>query len=367
MVNVFKYPVYKFSITRLEREYLNTCLDEGWISSRGRFLREFEDAICEHTGSAFASAVMNGTVALHLALEVWGFERGAEVLCPNFSYIATSNAIRYAGLKPVFIDVTADQWNLDPALLTQHITARTAAIMVTDIYGLPADYRRITAIAREHDLLVIEDAAESLGASYSGAAAGTLGDIGIFSFFGNKTITCGEGGMILSNQEDIYGHIEQLKNQGKSLKQRYFHDILGYNYRMTNMQAAIGCAQMRRLHSILARKQGIFHTYEKLLNGVLEFQHFPHNTVSNYWLVSGLVPDNSDRNTLMENLQKDGIETRPFFAPLDSMPFNEESQNTPVTHDISLRGISLPSYPELSTADIKYICLCIRRRLEQNI
>jgi len=362
-----KYPVYKPEITQIEKDYVNQCLDSTWISSKGEFLQRFEDLVSEKIGIKHAIAVSNGTVALHLALEAFNIGIGDEVIIPDFTYIATANAVKYTGADVVFADVGIKSWNITVENIKKCYSIKTKAVIVTDIYGTPPEMEEIRAFCDSKNIILVEDAAESIGASYKDKMAGNLGDIATLSFFGNKTITTGEGGMVLTNNNEIAQKIRKMKNQGNSETIRYYHDILGYNYRMTNIQAAIGCAQMERLNSILERKQRIHDIYKSELEDIVTFQEIPDYIKSTYWMISFTFKEFVNKDLLMENLLTDGIETRPFFLPISTMPFYDSS-NTPNSLILSKTGINVPSYPTLKESDIKWICKQIKKRLkEQNL
>ena len=361
-----KYPVYIPEITQKEKDYVNQCLDSTWISSKGEFIERFEKLMSEKIGAKNAIAVSNGTVALHLALDAYNIGVGDEVIVPDFTYVASANSVKYTGADVVFSDVDIKSWNITLKHIKEKISKKTKAVMVTDIFGTPPEMDEIYEFCKSKNLILIEDSAESLGATYRNKMAGNLADIATFSFFGNKTITTGEGGMVLTNNVEIARKIRKLKNQGNSDTIRYYHDILGYNYRMTNIQAAIGCAQMERLDSILARKKKIFEIYRQELEGIVEFQRIPNHITSTYWMISFTFDERINKDLLMENLLKDGIETRPFFIPISSMPFYSTC-DTPNTLKLSQTGINVPSYPTLKEEDIKWICAQIIKRIkEQN-
>jgi len=350
-----KYPIYIPEITGTEKDYVNDCIDSTWISSRGKYIGQFEKIVADYVGVKHAVSMHNGTVALHVALLAHSIGKGDEVIVPDFTYIATANAVLYAGAIPVLIDVDKYSWNITSEKIERAITSKTKAIIVADIYGLPADMDGINSLAKKYGLLVIEDAAESLGGSYKGRKAGSLADIATLSFFGNKTITTGEGGMVLTNDDSIAALAGKIKNQGNAETKRYFHDILGYNYRMTNIQAAIGLAQMERIDSILKRKQRIYRDYFNRLHQFVEFQKHDDNIISSNWMIGFLLENKAQRDALMKYLERFEIETRPFFYPVHAMPFYPDVDNR-VTKQLSDRGISVPSFPMLSEEDVDYIC-----------
>ena len=360
------YPIYKPFITQIEKELVNKCLDTTWISSKGKYIEMFEKEISKYTKAKYAVAVSNGTVALHLALLAYDIGVDDEVILPDFTYIATANSVLYVNAHPVFCDVDLNDWNLDPKQITKKITSKTKAIIIPNIYGNPANFRIINNIAKQHNLIVIEDAAESLGAMYHGKMSGNLGDISTLSFFGNKTITTGEGGMVLTNDPEKYKKLLKLRNQGNSDKIRYYHDILGYNYRMTNIQAAIGVGQMTKIHEIIEQKKRIQSYYEDELSSYFKFQKIESDVDSSYWMVSFLLDDENQRDSLMAYLAKENIETRPFFKQISAMPFYKKADNK-VSSNLSKIGVNVPSYPELNKVDIKFICSKIKNFLNKKI
>lgn len=352
------YPVYEPYITNKTKDYVNDCIDSTWISSKGKYVERFEEMISNYCGVKYGVSVFNGTVALHLALLALDIGPGDEVIVPDFTYIASANAVRYVGATPVLVDVSREDWNIKLEDIKNAFTEKTKAIMIVDVYGAqPKELDLIAKFAKEKNVYLVQDSAESLGSTYSGNHIGNYSDVSTLSFFGNKTVTTGEGGMVLTNNEGLYKKMKKIRNQGNSETERYYHDILGYNFRMTNIQAAIGCSQMEEVDSILAKKKEIFDTYKKELQGVVEFQDLDEKQTSSYWLVSGLI--SVDRTSLMAKLDEHGIETRPFFKAVSSMPFYDD-ENNPNTRYLSENGISFPSYPGLTIDDVKFICKKIK-------
>ena len=350
-----KYPIYKIEITELEKRNVNDCLESTWISSHGKYINRFEQMLSDYCSTKYVTSVINGTAALHLVMLAANIGPGDEVIVPDFSYIATANAVLYVGATPIFIDVDIDTWNIDSKSLLKKITKKTKAIIAVDIFGNPANYDCLINICRQYKLLLISDSAEAFGAEYKNKKCGNLADISIFSFFGNKTITTGEGGAILTNEKKLFEYIKKLKNQGNSPQKKYYHDILGYNFRMTNIQAAIGCAQLERCEDILNQKNKIADTYKKYLSKHLVFQYISSKAKSSYWMVSGLLSDKEKRDSIIKYLSKLGIDTRPFFYPMHTMPYFNIVLNNPTTQMLSERGLCLPSYPSLKEKDIQFI------------
>ena len=357
-------PVYKPTITDVEKRYVMECLDSEWISSRGAFVERFERDFSSYVGCNYSISVSNGTTALHAALLALGIGPGDEVIIPTLTYIDSANAVTYTGATPVFVDSSRDAWQIDPEDVRRAITSATRAIMPVHLYGHPCDMEAIAAIAQEHDLLVIEDCAEALGTRIGDRHVGTFGDIATFSFYGNKTITTGEGGMVVTNNPTLADRTAHIKGQGLAKFREYWHDVVGYNYRMTNICAAIGCAQLERIEATLAWKQQIAAQYRQLLGDILEFQAETDGTTHSHWMVSALAEHSSQRDPLRRALQAAGVETRPLFYPVHSMPMYARSyRRMPVADDVASRGLNLPSYPELTPQQIEYIAVQCRNHL----
>jgi perosamine synthetase len=351
-----RIPVYRPDLSGNERRYVLECLDSSWISSLGEFIERFEAAIAKETGAKHAIAVSNGTVALHLALHCLGVGPGDEVIVPTFTYISSVNTIAQTGAKPVFAESQRSDWDVDVDDIARRITPRTKAIMAVHLYGAACDMRAIRELADAKGVRIVEDCAEALGTRIDGRHVGTFGDIGTFSFFGNKTVTTGEGGMVITSDDRLAASLRMVKGQGQSLTRRYWHEVLGFNYRMTNIAAAIGLAQMERLGEILARKHAIAQQYRGLLASFpLTFQHLAPGVESSDWLVSLLLPEGSDRDAVMSGMSEAGVETRPVFYCAHQMPMHKTAQTFPVAENIASRGVSLPSYPMLSQADVRRV------------
>jgi len=362
MVPKRELPVYKPSLSGREREYVNECLTTEWISSKGRFVPEFEGQFASRIGVQHATSVCNGTVALHLALVALGIGPGDEVIVPTLTYIASVNAISYTGATPVFVDSLPDTWQMDPQDVRSRITPRTKAIMAVHLYGHPCDMDALVKIAEENGLFLVEDAAEAFGSKFRGRHAGSFGDISCFSFYGNKTITTGEGGMVVTDDDTLYDRSLHFKGQGLAKHREYWHDIIGYNYRMTNICAAIGLAQLEQAASCLKRKREIARMYEEQLTPLgLETHKESEDVTHSFWMCSVLVGSPADRTPLRECLSKAGIETRPVFYPIHTMPmYSTRYQRFKVAENIAWRGVNLPSFPGLSDDDVMYICDTIR-------
>ncbi|WP_277873190.1 DegT/DnrJ/EryC1/StrS family aminotransferase [Vibrio furnissii] len=357
-----RIPIYQPSIGIEEKENVNKCLDSTWISSKGEFIEKFEREFSKKFNCTYSTTVTNGTVALHLALLALGVKEGDEVIVPTLTYVASVNAILYVGATPVFVDCDKDTWQLSIEEVEKKITPKTKAILAVHLYGQPADMLSLMKIAEEKDVYVIEDCAEAIGSKIDGEFVGNFGHVSTFSFFGNKTMTTGEGGMVCSNIKSIIDRVARLKTQGLASHREYWHDIVGYNYRMTNICAAIGLAQLNKVDGFIRKKQDIAKKYKQCLaNLPLGFQGESDNTTHTHWMFSILVDDVSKRDELRAFLNESGIETRPVFYSIHSMPtYNKYFGFFKNSDEISSRGINLPSYPDLTDEDIDYISDKIR-------
>ncbi len=358
----YDIPIYQPSIDGNEKKYVNECLDSTWISSKGKFIRLFEDEFAKYVGVNHATSVCNGTVALHLALVTLGVGPGDEVIVPSFTYIASVSTISLAGATPVFVDSLPDTWQMDPEDVRRKITSRTKALMVVHLYGHPCDMDALIAIAREHKLFMIEDCAEAFGSRYSGRHVGTFGEVATFSFYGNKTVTTGEGGMVITNDETLHDRAYHLKMHGLAKMREYWHDVLGFNYRMTNICAAIGLAQLERAAEKLAKKRQLATWYDAGLHGLPVSPHTEiGNVVHSFWMYSIMCHNSAARDPLRNRLAQSGIETRPTFFPVHTMPmYANRYQRIPVAEDLGWRGINLPSWPGLTREQVTKICSTIR-------
>jgi perosamine synthetase len=352
-----KIPIYKPYLSKEERDIVLDCVESTWISSRGAYIDKFEGSVKDYTKAKFCTTTSSGTSALHLAMLALDIKKGDEIITTNFTYVASVNSILYVGAKPVFCEINENDLNINVNDLEKKITSRTKAILYTNVYGYLCDFDKLKNVASKHGLYLIEDAAESFGAVYKGKMSGTLGDVSTFSFFGNKTITTGEGGMVLCKKEEHFNKIKQLKNQGNSDK-TYFHDVLGYNYRMTNIQAAIGLAQLNKIEKIISLKKSIFDCYYKLLNKKVNFLKKLENTHPSYWMIPIIFATKEQKQKAELVLLNNNIETRPFFTPIDNLPFYNKS-NCILAKKIFELGLLLPSYPGLSKENQIKICKLI--------
>lgn len=366
-----RIPVAAPDLSGGEERNVLEALRSTWISSTGIFIDRFESEFAELCGTKGALGVCNGTVALHLALMGLDVRPGDEVLVPSLTYIATANAVRYVGAEPVFVDVDPETWCIDPKLLEASITRRTKGIIAVHLYGHPADMDAINHVAAVHGLWVVEDAAEAHFARYKGRPTGGLGDLGTFSFYGNKIITCGEGGAVNVNDKHLELRLRTLRGQGMDPQRRYYFPVTGYNFRLTNLAAAILCAQLDRRKEILAGRRRVFTAYENLLAGIpgIGFQPAAPWAERAPWLFCITVDANEygrSRDELAALLSEKGIETRPFFLALHKLPpFREESklrgEALPFTDALSDTGMNLPTFAALTGSQIEYIADAIRQ------
>jgi perosamine synthetase len=352
-------PISKPSITSLEVEYVNDAVASGWVSSQGWYLDAFEKAFAEYCGTRYAIAVANGTVGLHLALTSLGVGANDEVIVPDLTFIATANAVRYTGANVVFADVDPKTLCIDSSLLRALITKRTKAIVPVHLYGHPCDMDAINAIARDFGLFVVEDAAEAHGAEINGEKVGSLGTAGVFSFYGNKIMTTGEGGMITTDDEEFFIQARLLRDHAMKAGQKYWHEKVGYNYRMTNLQAALGLAQLKRIEELIAKKRLIFTWYKKNLGiiSTVRLNCSAPNVRNVYWMVciecEGITL--KLRDIFIQELKSRGIDSRPYFYPVSDMPMYCRA-NTPIAHEVYVKGMNLPSFYDLEEDEVQYIC-----------
>lgn len=344
-----------------EAKYVQECVETGWISSIGRFIPLFEEKFGTIAGTTYNVATSNGTTALHVALLALGIEEGDEVILPTVTYVATANAVKYCGATPVLVDVLPGSLNVDPAKLEAAITPRTKGVVSVHLYGTPADVLAINEICARRGLFHLEDAAESHGATVDGKPVGSFGDAAIFSFFGNKIVTTGEGGVVVTNREEIADSVRLLKGQGMDPKRRYWFPVIGYNYRMTNIEAAIGLAQLERFDELIAKRTVLANRYVESLGVVadrIENVTVAPNVTTVPWLQNVYLKDadGERRDRVMALLKERGVDSRPVFYPMHVLPAFLSDEPFPVADDWSARGISLPLHTALALDDIDYVC-----------
>jgi perosamine synthetase len=355
-----RYPVAAPDLTGRELDYVTDCVRSTWISSSGRYLEEFERLVAAASGKRHGIAACNGTVALHLALDALGIGPGDEVIVPTLTFVATANAVTYCGAKPVFADCTPDTWCIAPESAARLITRRTRAIIPVHLYGHPCDMEGLRTLADEHGLWIVEDAAEAIGASIAGRPVGSFGVAATYSFFGNKTISTGEGGMVVTDDDDLAQRLRLLRGQGMEPSRRYWHTLVGFNYRMTNLAAALGVAQMERAEQLIGKRRTIAGWYRERLENVPSIVQPVEQepAVNTFWMYSVLVNRPEVRDMVMAELAQRGIETRPFFFPIHEFPMyrsHKTDRGCPRAAEISYRGLSLPTASYLTERDVDII------------
>ena len=357
------YPVAETNLVGNERVYLNQCIDSNWISSKGPFVGKFERAFARESGCEQAVACANGTVALHLVIAALGIGPGDEVILPAFTMIATANAVEYTGATIKLVDSEPISLNIDPALIERAITKNTKAIIVVHTYGHPAQMHRLLKIADAHGLFLIEDAAEAHGAEISGKRVGSFGLAGTFSFYANKIITTGEGGMVTTNDAEFGGIVRRLRDHAFHPERHFWHEHVGFNYRMTNLQAAVGLAQTERIDEVIAARQRLRSWYHYSLRDCpgLRLPHESPGARSVFWMYAIRVDTSfgCTSHALRTQLASRGIETRSFFVPMHIQPVYIDQfrgQNFPVAEDLCRSGLYLPTSEVLTEKDVDWIC-----------
>ena len=352
-------PVALPSIGERELRYVTDAVLSGWVSSRGKYIEMFEERFATLSETTHAVAAANGTVALHLALSALGIGPDDEVIVPALTFIATANAVTYCHARPVFVDIEPTSWNLDPEQVEAAITPRTRAIVPVHLYGQPCRIDRIMQIAQARKLWVVEDAAEALGATFNGRPVGSFGHMGIFSFYGNKNITTGEGGAVVTNDAALNDRLRILRDHGMSPNRRYWHDTVGFNYRMTNIQAALGVAQLERWQELSQAKARIGQRYGECSANehLMAAPGWPESQAVCWLFTMMLNPDTVgiERDELLRRLAALGVDGRPTFFPLPAMPPYFEADwmtRYPVTRRVSTYGFSLPSYVDMTERDL---------------
>jgi perosamine synthetase len=361
------YPVAETFLVGKERAYLNQCIDSNWISSKGPFVEQFEQAFAHEVGCRHAVACANGTVALHLVLAALGIGPGDEVILPAFTMIATANAVNYTGATIRLVDSEPIHFNVDPVFIERSITKNTKAIIVVHTYGHPAEMWRLLEMAKACSFFVIEDAAEAHGAEISGRRVGSFGLAGTFSFYANKIITTGEGGMVTTNDPEFERIVRRLRDHAFHPERHFWHEYVGFNYRMTNMQAAVGLAQTERFDEIIAARRRLRGWYDDRLRECpgLSLPHEAPGMRSVFWMYGLRVGASfgCTANALRARLASRGIETRSFFVPMHIQPVYIDQfrgQRFPVAEDLCRSGLYIPTSEALTEKDADWICAQIR-------
>lgn len=354
------------NLSNLEKEILCKAVDSTFISTIGPFVEDFEEKFAKYVGAKKAVSTQSGTSALHMSLYDLGLSGGDEVIVPALTFVATVNPVVYVKARPVFVDVDIKTWNISPIEIEKCITKKTKAIIPVHLYGNPCNMDAIMDIARKYNLKVIEDATESLGAKFRGKYTGAFGDFGCFSFNGNKIITTGGGGMVVGNDRNRIEHIKFLVNQGRAASESYYHPEIGFNYRMTNIEAALGLAQMERLEEFLLKKKRFNQIYREELKDI-EFIHFQEeyeHAESSYWLTCIFFEKNIELTFLQKSLKDKGIPTRRVFMPVvEFPPYREYKRDYKNSYYIYERGLCLPSSTLNSEEEIRYVCKILKSYL----
>jgi len=355
-------------ITQREIDYVTDAVANAWYANANVYHQRFERAFAEYIGVRYAIALPSCTSAIHLALAALDLGPGDEVIVPEATWIASAAPITYVGATPVFADIDAKTWCLDPKSFERAITSRTRAVIPVDLYGNPANHDAIVAIADRHDIAVIEDAAEAIGAESLGRRAGSFGRAGVFSFHGSKTLTTGEGGMLVTNDEHLYQRIKVLRDHGREPGDTmFFNREVAYKYKMSSMQAALGLAQLERVDELVARKREIFDWYRVNLAGrtELSLNHEPAGTKNTYWMITVIVDPKLDvrKEAIIDHLRRTDIDSRPFFHPLSSIPAYAgipsaigARERNPIAYRIAPYGVNLPSGLNLTRDDVAHVC-----------
>jgi len=353
-------PVTGPSITQKEVRYVAQAAKDGWNKNYRKYIDLFEKRFASYIGRKYALATSSCTAALHLSYLAVGLKKGDEVIVPNITWIASVEPLYWMGIKLVFADINPETWCIEPVDIEKKITNRTKAILLVDLYGSMPDMNRIQEIAKRHNLKIIEDAAEAVGCEYYGKKAGSFGDVSCFSFHGSKTITTGEGGILLSDNKKIIEKAKYYSDHCKDSKKVFWNLEIGYKYKMSNFQAACGIAQLERIKELIKKKRRIFKWYQKRLSQVsgIKLNAEPKMTKNTYWMVTVVFDKkyNINKEKLMREFSEYGIQIRPFFYPLSLLPAINCKANTPISFDISSRGINLPCGQNITKKQVDYVC-----------
>lgn len=363
-----RIPVAEPELGEQELKNVTVAIKSGWVSSKGEFIERFEKGFANYVGTRHGVSTCNGTTALHLALVCLGVGKGDEVIVPSLTFVAVPNAVIYTGAKPVFVDSHPAYWCMDPQKIRKKISKKTKAIIPVHLYGHPCEMTPILEIAKEKGVYLIEDCAEAHGAEYKNRKVGCFGDISCFSFYGNKILTTGEGGMCLTDSSEYANSMKILRDHGMNPKKRYWHDFVGFNYRMTNLQAALGVAQLERIESTIRRKTWLASVYKEVLGKINNVTLAPEmpwaRTV--YWLYSILLRG-VNRDRIMLDMDEAGVETRPFFYPAHKLPPYKTKEELIEAERLSKHGMNLPSSTKLSENEVLHVCDSLKRALVQQV
>ncbi len=373
-----RIPVAGPSITQREIDYVKDAVTRCWYQDANVYHEKFQQAFAEYIGVKHALALPSCTSALHLSLAALGVGPGDEVIVPESTWIASAAPITYLGATTIFADIDEETWCLSADSLEQNLTARTKAVVAVDLYGGGPDYRELRRICNARGIPIVEDAAQAIGSEFDGKRAGSLGDVATFSFHGSKTVTTGEGGMLVTNRDDVRRRAKQLQDHGQNPElDLYMNEEVGFKYKMSSMQAALGLAQLERIDELVAHKRRIFEWYREELSGIagLGLNREPEGTKNSYWMVTATIDDRFDlpKSALMASLRAEGIDTRPFFYPLSSLPaFRSQGgearwrRRNPTAYRVSAQAINLPSALSLRREDVSRVCEALRTELARS-
>ena len=370
---IAKIPINKPSITDLEIKYVNDAIRNGWGEKCYDYIHRFEEKFTKYQKCTYGLATSSCTGAIHLALLAMGVKAGDEVIVPELTWIASVEPVIYIGAKPVFVDVLEDTWCIDPQRIKEAITPQTKAIILVHLYGNVCEMDEIMEIANKHNLKVLEDAAEGLGSEYKGEKAGSIAHAGVFSFHGTKTVSTGEGGILITNDKSIYERAKVLNDHGRNPKdpenKMFWMRDYGYKYKISNLQAAMGAAQLERIVELVEKKRQIFKLYAELLKHVPCKMNFEQSYAKNsYWLPTVIFDKEIkfNREAFFVFMKKNNIDSRPFFYPLSSLPMFKERKDNLTSYDIYYRGINLPSFHDISEKEIEKVAKLLINYVLQN-
>ena len=358
-----KIPITKPSITQLEKDYVADAVSNGWGLKCYDYIYEFQNSFAKYICSEFALATSSCTGAIHLALLAMGIKAGDEVIVPESTWIASVEPILYIGAKPVFVDISKDNWCINPESIKNAITDKTKCIIAVHLYGNVCEMDEIMKIAKANNIKVLEDAAEGLGSEYKGLKCGSIADVGVFSFHGTKTMTTGEGGILVTNNKEIFEKAGILNDHGRNKKdpehKLFWMRDYGYKYKMSNIQAALGCAQIKRIEDLVTKKRKVFSWYVSLLKNIesIKMNLQQEDVINSYWMPT-IVIDNftlSDRDDLILFLKYNNIDARPFFYPLSSLPMFKKNQRNHIAYEIGSKGINLPSFHDITFNEVSNV------------
>ncbi len=359
------------SITEKEVNYVAKAARDGWLENHSKYINEFEGEFAKFIGVKYAIATSSCHGALHLALMALGIKQGDEIILPDITWIASASAIVFVGAKPVFVDINSDTWCVNPEKIEKAITPKTKAIMPVTLYGHPPEMDKIMEIARRHNLLVIEDAAQSVGSKYKGKRPGSFGNAGAFSFHGTKIMTTGEGGMFVTDNDEVYKRADFLANQGRDSKKMFWNLEIGLKYKMSNMQAALGTVQLSRIGELMEKKRQIFHWYKKNLGDIdgIQMNIEKEDVLNTYWMSTVILNSGKydiKKEELMIKMKEHNIMTRPFFYPLSSMPpFKKNKVNNQISYKLSPYGINLPCGYNITKKDVDHVSSVLKKIINE--